>query len=100
MWHTTTIKPISDLLLTAGYRAAGSTFDNATGASERITESTADTMSRAAPEGLPRTERALIKIELSAVGAGQTSWQQLVHAYFRLRDGQWRPVGFERLPEG
>ena len=93
MLHATRIKPISDLVLTAGRL----TSVNAAG--ERVAESIAKTTSMAAPEGLPRTERALIKIELSAVGAVQTSWQQLVHAYFRLRDGQWRLVGFERLPE-
>ena len=40
-----------------------------------------------------------IKVELSAAG-GPPSWQQPVRAYFRHRDGAWRLVGFERLPEG
>jgi hypothetical protein len=83
----------------AGYRATWSTFDNATGVTERVAESAVQTTTMPAPEGLPRTEGAFIKIELSAVGAVQTSWQQPVHAYFRLRDGEWRLVGFERLPE-
>jgi hypothetical protein len=83
----------------AGYRSVWSTFDNATGATGRIAESKAQTTSMPVPEELPRTEGAFIKIELSAVGASQPSWEQPVDAYFRLRDGQWRLVGFERLPE-
>jgi hypothetical protein len=83
----------------AGYRAVWSKFDNATGANERIGESASQTTSMTAPEGIPQSEGAYIKIELSAVGAVQASWEQPVHAYFRLRDGQWKLVGFERLPE-
>ena len=52
-----------------------------------------------APLGLPQTEGAYIKIELSASGAPHASWERPVDAYFRLRDGEWRLVGFERLPE-
>lgn len=35
---------------------------------------------------------------MSAVDGEQPAWGIPVHAYFRLRDGEWRPVGFERMP--
>jgi hypothetical protein len=82
-----------------GYRAIWSRFDNATGASERIGESSAQTTSVAAPAGLPGTPGSFIKVELASIGASQASWEKPVDAYFRLGDGGWRLVGFERMPE-
>ena len=53
----------------------------------------------AAPEGLPRTEGSFIRVSLSAFGGAHPSWATPVEAYFRLLDGQWKLIGFERLPE-
>jgi hypothetical protein len=50
--------------------------------------------------GLPRTDGAFIKVELSALGGAHPGWQAPVNAYFRLRSGNWKLVGFERMPEG
>ena len=81
-----------------GYRAVWSTFDNATGTTGRIAE-TFGSASVLAPAELPRQDGSFIKVELSAVDAEIKSWETPVDAYFRLRDGRWRLVGFERMPE-
>jgi hypothetical protein len=83
-----------------GYRAAWFTFDNATGDSRRIGETTSTTAEFAAPSGLPRHDGDFIKVELSAMDAPFESWNNAVNAYFRLRNASWRLVGFERVPEG
>jgi len=82
-----------------GYRAVWSRYDNATGAAHVISETSGRTTSLQAPEGLPQTDGAFIKVALSAVGAAHPSWETPVDAFFRLRNGEWRLVGFERLPE-
>jgi hypothetical protein len=82
-----------------GYRATWSTFDNTTGTSERIGETSSTTTSLAAPVKLPRGEAEFIKVELSAIGGPYPSWATPVDAYFQLRHGAWRLVGFERNEE-
>jgi hypothetical protein len=79
-----------------GYRAVWSTFDNATGETTRIAETTSrETTMRVA--GLPSATGVFIKVDLSAIGGANESWNKPVHAYFRHVDGGWRLVGFERL---
>jgi hypothetical protein len=81
----------------AAYRATWSRFDNATGGIEPIAETSGTTTSLRAPAGLPTDDGAFIKVELSAIGGDHASWQAPVNAYFRLRNGGWRWVGFERI---
>jgi hypothetical protein len=79
-----------------GYRAVWSTFDNATGETTRIAETTSrETTMQIA--GLPSGLGVFIKVDLSAIGGANESWNKPVHAYFRHVDGGWRLVGFERL---
>lgn len=82
----------------AGYRAVWSMFDNATNVSAPLGESFGGSTSIDAPCELPRTERTFIRVEMSAVGTEYASWQEPVDAYFQRRGGQWRLVGFERMP--
>jgi hypothetical protein len=79
-----------------GYRAVWSTFDNATGKTTRISETTSGTTTMRL-EDLPSDPNVFIKVELSAFGTANDSWTIPVHAYFRHVDGGWRLVGFERL---
>jgi hypothetical protein len=79
-----------------GYRAAWSTFDNATGQTTAIAETTSNTTTMTAPD-LPSAAGVFIKVELSAIGGAHDSWNKPVHAYFRHTDDGWRLVGFERL---
>ena len=80
------------------YRAVWATFDNATGQTRTIGETSASSVRLPAPSGLPRGADVFIKIDLSATGGPNTTWQTPVHAYFRRQSGEWRLVGFERLP--
>ena len=117
--YLTAINPISDPALDAdgtltftnvaveadvahapdGYRASWSAYDNTMGTSAFIAETTGATTALHVPAGLPATDGAFIKVELSAIGGDQASWQAPVNAYFRLRNGSWRWVGFERISE-
>jgi len=83
-----------------GYRASWSTFDNAIGETKRIAETSGASTSLPAPAGLPSQDGAFINVQLSAVDAQFKSWEEPVNAYFRLRGGQWRLVGLERMAEG
>jgi len=83
-----------------GYRASWSTFDNATGETERIAETSGASTRISAPAGLPSQDGAFINVQLSAVDAQFKSWEEPVNAYFQLRGGQWRLVGLERMTEG
>jgi hypothetical protein len=76
-----------------------STFDNATGVTAPIGETSGGTTTLEAPSGLPRTEGAFIKVDLSAIGSPHSSWAIPVAAYFRLRGGDWQLVGFDRMEE-
>jgi hypothetical protein len=82
------------------YRASWWTYDNATGEAKRIAETSGATTSLAAPPDLPAQDGVFIKVQLSAGDAEFETWEKPVDAYFRLRGGEWRLVGFERMPEG
>src|SRR5579862_8621291 len=72
-----------------GYRAAWFRFDNVTGATDCIGESTGRTTELQAPAGLPEHNGAFIKVTLSAVSAEHPSWSVPVQAYFQRHDGGW-----------
>jgi hypothetical protein len=80
------------------YHAVWSTFDNATHATRRIAETSSRTTSVDLPPGLPTGDGAFIQVAMSAADATRPAWGIPVHAYFRLRTGVWRLVGFERMP--
>ena len=82
------------------YRGSWWRYDNATGDTDRIAETSSATTSLTAPAGLPAQDGVFIKVQLSAADAEFESWEEPVDAYFRLRGGEWRLVGFERMPEG
>jgi len=82
------------------YRAAWWTFDNATGETTRIGETSGRTAWLTAPANLPAQDGVFIKVQLSAINSEFESWDKPVDAYFRLRGEQWHLVGFERMPEG
>jgi hypothetical protein len=81
-----------------GYRAVWSTFDNATHATRKIAETSSLTSSLDMPSGLPAVDGAFIQVAVSAMDATHPAWTIPAHAYFRLRGGAWRLVGFERMP--
>ena len=115
--YLTAVNPIADPIMTDGvltfanaavdadvarapqaYHAVWSTFDNTTHSTRRIAETSSRTTSADVPKELPTADGAFIQIAMSAVDGEQPAWGIPVHAYFRLRGGEWRLVGFERMP--
>jgi hypothetical protein len=80
------------------YRAVWSRFDNATHAVMRIAATASRSTTMDLPAGLPTRDGAFIQVALSGIDPDQPAWSLPVHAYFRLRTGTWRLVGFERMP--
>ena len=80
------------------YRARWFVFDNATGESTLIGETASRSTTVDAPSGLPGRAGVYIKVELRSEGAEHPSWETPVDAYFRMVGGEWRLIGFERMP--
>ena len=72
-------------------------FDNATGATKPLSETTSATTTIAAPAGLPSS--GFVAVDIAADSAAHPAWKQPVRAYFRRDGGSWKLVGLERLPE-
>jgi hypothetical protein len=81
-----------------GYRAVWSAFDNATREVELLGETSSPTSQLPSP-GLPRGEGMFVKVDMSAVGTAYAAWATPASAYFRLGQGRWSLVGFERTAE-
>jgi hypothetical protein len=81
-----------------GYRARWFRFDNATGQSTLVGETTGNTR-MPAPAELPASEGVLVKVEVTGAGSAPAPWQKPVIAYFQRLASGWRLIGFERMPE-
>jgi hypothetical protein len=79
------------------YRAEWFRFDNFTGRTDRIGESTGRTTRLEAPGRLPGVDGAFVKVDVRSVSPERPSWEVPVTAFFRYGAGQWRLVGFERM---
>jgi hypothetical protein len=80
------------------YKATWSTFDNATGRTTPIGETTSKEQRMQAPIELPSARGAFIKVELSAISGTHPTWAQPISSYFRRQPDGWELVGFERIP--
>jgi len=79
----------------AGYRARWFNFDNATGESRSVGETSGTAGRLQAPGGLPDSRGAIVRIEITATGASP-AWKP-VDVYFRQQAaGAWKLVGLER----
>ena len=84
-------------------------FDNSTGQSTRLGESSvagtraaapADALMRVRPDTtLPGGRGAFVRADISAVQPSLPSWSAPVQAYFRRGPDGWRLVGFDRMPD-
>jgi hypothetical protein len=83
----------------ASYRATWSTFDNATGQTRPLGETTSVRSPMQAPAGLPTAPGTYIQVEIVADHAGFASWKQPVRAFFLRQAAGWKLVGLERMPE-
>jgi hypothetical protein len=93
------------------YRATWSRFDNATGTTQSLGGGgivggvkpgvgPADAPTRLqAPRPLPAVAGTYLKVQISAAGGVDASWERPVDAYFHRTSRGWTLVGFERMPE-
>lgn len=87
----------------AGYRAVWSEFDNATGATQPLGDTTSASgaeTSLQAPAALARAKSGFMKVQISATGGADKSWEKPVDVYFHRTADGWKLVGLERMPEG
>ena len=82
------------------YRASWFQFDNATGETRPLGETTSATTTIAAPRGLPAGTGSFILVEISADSKAYAAWQRPVRTYFRRQGDEWTLVGLERTPDG
>jgi hypothetical protein len=80
------------------YKATWSTFDNATGKTTPIGETTSKEQRVQAPIEVASSRGVFIKVELSAISGNYPTWAQPVTTYFRRQSDRWQLVGFERMP--
>jgi hypothetical protein len=82
----------------AAYRAAWLRFDNATGATRSIGETTgAGATVMDPPSGLlPAAADSFVAIDISADSSAPPSWQRPVRTFFRRNSSGWKLVGLER----
>jgi hypothetical protein len=83
----------------ASYRASWLLFDNATGVTKPIAETTSGTTTLKAPSGLPTTPGSFVAVDIAVDSAAYPAWKQPVRTYFRRSGEGWKLVGLERLPE-
>jgi hypothetical protein len=82
-----------------GYAAKWAMFDNETNQTQPFgAESTAPGERIQAPPGLPATEGAYVKVQVSALQPQHRSWTVPVDVYFRRQTDGWKLIGLERLP--
>jgi hypothetical protein len=80
------------------YRARWFRFDNATREATLVGETASRSTTLDAPAGLPTGDGVYLKIQLRSAGSPNPAWEIPVDAYFRMVGGEWRLIGFERMP--
>ena len=82
-----------------GYRTRWFTFNNLTDDSAPLgAPVTSSTTRIQAPEGLPASAGAFVRVDIESVNPPYPSWARPVIAYFKRTAGAWTLVGFERMP--
>jgi hypothetical protein len=74
-------------------------FDNATGESRPLSETTSATTTIDAPRDLPTAADSFILVEISADSKEHEAWRKPVRTFFRLDGDGWKLVGLERMPD-
>jgi hypothetical protein len=82
-----------------GYQASWFEFDNPTGSTRFLSDSTSATTTIDAPVGLPTREDSFIAVDLSASGKEHEAWRKPIRTYFRRGADGWELVGLERIPD-
>jgi hypothetical protein len=79
------------------YRAAWFEFDNATGDTRPLGETSSPTNLVEAPDGLPTANGSYVGVDISADGTAYEAWRRPVRVYFRREGAGWKLVGLERM---
>jgi hypothetical protein len=81
------------------YQASWFEFDNPTGTTRFLSDSTSATTTIDAPAGLPTREDSFIAVDLSASSKEHEAWRKPIRTYFRRSADGWQLVGLERIPD-
>src|SRR5262245_3883934 len=81
------------------YRASWFRFDNATGATQPLSDADSTTSSFEPARGLPDAPGSLVRVEISAKAEAYPPWGRPISVTFRRGAADWTLVGLERSPE-
>jgi hypothetical protein len=80
------------------YIATWFAFENHTGKTTLVGETSSRSTTVGVPANLPSTAGVYVKVQLRSSGAPNAAWEKPVDAYFRMIGGEWKLIGFDRLP--
>jgi hypothetical protein len=80
-----------------GYRASWFLFDNATGETRPLSETSSTSTTIEAPSGLPTATGSFIAVDISADSKDHESWRRPVRTHFRREASGWKLVGLQRI---
>jgi hypothetical protein len=81
------------------YQASWFEFDNPTGNTRFLSDSTSTTTTIDAPAGLPTSENSFIAVDISVSSNEHEAWRRPIRTYFRRHADGWQLVGLERIPD-
>jgi hypothetical protein len=81
------------------YTATWYAFDNSTGESRQIGQTTSERERVLAPSTLTATPGSFVRIDLSADHGDYPHWTVPVRVFFRRDTANWKLVGVERMPD-
>jgi hypothetical protein len=81
----------------SGYRATWLQFDNATGTTRPIGESSSVMPVIRAPGALPAPVGSFVQVDVAADSTEWPAWKEPVHLHFRRTNDSWQLVGLQRL---
>jgi hypothetical protein len=81
-----------------GYAATWYAFDNATGESKRIGETTGAEGRMQAPAGVGGAPGTYLRVDVATDHPQYPAWKQPVQVYFLRQASGWKLVGLERMP--
>jgi hypothetical protein len=81
------------------YLATWYAYDNTTGESRQIAQTTGQGERLPAPAGVNARVGSYIRVDVAADHPEHPRWKDPVHAYFLREAAGWKLVGFERIPD-
>ena len=81
------------------YHALWFEYDNPTGNTRFLSETTGVTTTIDAPAGLRTSEDSFIAVDISASSREHEAWRRPIRTYFRPSANGWQLVGLERIPD-